>query len=75
MNDLVLLMESGTVDPLVDHPADFHVFHQFLEHCKTLPPFTTSVCWPLTEVALIGATEEQSAQMRWPCVAMVERKR
>jgi phosphate acetyltransferase len=66
MNDLVMLMESVTVDPLVDHPADFHVFHQFLERCKTLSPITTSVCWPLTEVSLRGATEAAIAGIILP---------
>jgi phosphate acetyltransferase len=57
MSDLAMLMESVAVDPLVDHPADFHVFDQFLERCKNLPPITTSVCWPLSDVALRGAIE------------------
>jgi hypothetical protein len=34
MSDLATLGESATVDPLVSHPADYHVFHQFLERCK-----------------------------------------
>ena len=57
MSDLAILMESVAVDPLVDHPADYHVFDQFLERCKDLPPITTSVCWPLSDVALRGAVE------------------
>jgi hypothetical protein len=57
MNDLATLMESVAVDPLINHPADFHVFHQFLERCKALPPITTSVCWPCSDVALRGALE------------------
>ena len=61
MSDLATLAESVTVDPLVGHPADFHVFHQFLERCENLPAITTSVCWPLSEVALRGATEAAEA--------------
>ena len=61
MSDLATLAESVTVDPLVGHPADFHVFHQFLERCENLPAITTSVCWPLSEVALHGATEAAEA--------------
>ena len=57
MSDLATLMESVAADPLVNHPADFHVFDQFLERCKSLPPITTSVCWPLSDVALRGAVE------------------
>jgi len=57
MSDLAMLMESVAVDPLVDHPADFHVFDQFFSRCKNLPPITTSVCWPLSDVALRGAIE------------------
>lgn len=57
MSDLAMLMESVAVDPLVDHPVDFHVFSQFLTRCKDLPPITTSVCWPLSDVALRGAVE------------------
>ena len=66
MNDLATLMESVAVDPLVDHPADFHVFHQFLERCKALPPITTSVCWPCSDVALRGALEAAEAGIILP---------
>jgi phosphate acetyltransferase len=61
MSDLATLAESVTVDPLVGHPADFHVFHQFLERCENLPAITTSVCWPLSEVSLRGAIEAAEA--------------
>jgi phosphate acetyltransferase len=57
MSDLAPIAESVTIDPLVSHPPDFHVFHQFLERCKTLPAITTAVCWPLSDVALRGAVE------------------
>ena len=57
MSDLATLMESVAVDPLVGHPVDFHVFHQFLERCKALPPITTSVRWPISDVALRGTVE------------------
>ena len=66
MSDLATLMESVAVDPLVDHPADFHVFHQFLERCKALPPITTSVCWPASDVALRGAVEAADAGIILP---------
>jgi len=57
MSDLTPLAEGVAVDPLVDHPADFHVFHQFLERCKGLPAITTAVCWPMSDVALRGTVE------------------
>jgi phosphate acetyltransferase len=57
MSDLAPLAESVTVDPLVGHPADYHVFHQFIERCKQLPAITTAVCWPLSDVALRGTVE------------------
>jgi phosphotransacetylase len=57
MSDLAGLAESVAVDPLVGHPADYHVFHQFLERCKDLPAITTAVVWPLSDVALRGAVE------------------
>ena len=57
MNDLAPLVEGVAVDPLVGHPADFHVFHKFLDRCKELPAITTSVCWPLSDVALSGTVE------------------
>jgi phosphate acetyltransferase len=57
MSDLAQLAEAGTVDPLVGHPADYHVFHKFLERCKELSAITTAVCWPLSDVALSGAVE------------------
>jgi len=57
MSDLAPLAEAVAVDPLVGHPADFHVFHQFLDRCKHLPAITTAVVWPLSGVALRGAVE------------------
>jgi phosphate acetyltransferase len=57
MSDLAPIAESVVVDPLVTHPADYHVFHQFLERCKHLPAITTAVVWPLSEVALKGTVE------------------
>jgi len=57
MSDLAPLAEAVAVDPLVDHPADFHVFHQFIERCKNLPAITTAVVWPLSDVALNGTVE------------------
>ena len=57
MSDLAPLGEAVVVDPLVGHPADYHVFHKFLDRCKSLPAITTAVCWPLSEVALNGAIE------------------
>jgi phosphate acetyltransferase len=57
MSDLAPLAEGVAVDPLVGHPADFHVFHKFLERCKPLPAITTAVVWPLSDVALKGAVE------------------
>jgi len=61
MNDVAMLIESVAVDPLIDHPADFHVFEQFLRRCRDLRPITTSVCWPLSDVALSGAIEAAAA--------------
>ena len=60
MGDLAPLAEAVTVDPLVGHPADYHVFHKFLERCKSLPAITTAVCWPMSDVALRGAVEAAS---------------
>src|SRR5438270_532227 len=57
MSDLAPLAEAVAVDPLVGHPADYHVFHQFLDRCKDLPAITTAVVWPLSGVALRGAVE------------------
>jgi phosphotransacetylase len=57
MSDLAPLAEGVAVDPLVGHPADYHVFHQFIERCKDLPAITTAVVWPLSGVALKGAVE------------------
>jgi phosphate acetyltransferase len=66
MSDLAHLAEGVAVDPLVGHPADFHVFHKFLERCKDLPAITTSVCWPLSEVAIRGAVEAAEAGLILP---------
>lgn len=57
MSDLAPLAEAVTVDPLVGHPADYHVFHKFLDRCKSLPAITTAVCWPMSDVAIRGTVE------------------
>ena len=57
MSDLAPLAEAVAVDPLVGHPADYHVFHKFIERCKNLPAITTAVVWPLSDVALKGTVE------------------
>ena len=61
MSDLATLAEAVAVDPLVGHPPDYHVFHQFIERCKALPAITTAVVWPLSDVALRGAVEAATA--------------
>jgi phosphate acetyltransferase len=66
MSDLAPLAEGVVVDPLVGHPADYHVFHKFLARCKELPAITTSVCWPLSDVALRGAVEAATAGLILP---------
>ena len=66
MSDLATLAEAVAVDPLVGHGQDFHVFHQFLERCKDLPAITTTVCWPLSDVALRGAIEAAEANIIKP---------
>jgi phosphate acetyltransferase len=68
MSDLATLAESVAVDPLFKHPADFHVFHQFLDRCEDLPAIATSVCWPLSEVALRGAVEAAEAGIIEPAL-------
>jgi phosphotransacetylase len=60
MSDLATLVDAVAVDPLVDHPADYHVFHKFIARCKNLPAITTSVVWPLSDVAMLGAVEAAS---------------
>ena len=65
-SDLAPLAEGVAVDPLVGHPADFHVFHQFIERCKGLPPITTAVVWPLTDVSLRGAVEGATEKLIEP---------
>src|SRR6516164_6051696 len=57
MSDLAPIAEAVALDPLVSHPKDYHVFHQFLDRCKNLPAITTAVVWPLSDVALQGAEE------------------
>jgi phosphate acetyltransferase len=60
------LAEAVALDPLVDHPADYHVFHQFIERCKHLPAVTTAVVWPLSDVAMKGAVEAALAGLIEP---------
>ena len=53
MQDLATLVDAVAVDPFVDHPADYHVFHKFIARCKDLPAISTAVglaasewqCW------------------------------
>jgi phosphate acetyltransferase len=66
MGDLATLAEAVALDPLVDHPADFHVFHRFIERCKNLPAVTTAVVWPLSDVAMKGAVEAALAGLIEP---------
>jgi phosphotransacetylase len=66
MSDLATLAEDVVVDPLVGHPADFHVFHKFIERCKNLPAVTTAVVWPLSDVALKGTVEAAEAGLIKP---------
>jgi phosphate acetyltransferase len=66
MSDLAPLAESVVVDPLVGHPPDFHVFHKFLDRCKSLPAITTAVCWPMSDVALRGAVEAADEELIEP---------
>ncbi|MDR3740539.1 MAG: bifunctional enoyl-CoA hydratase/phosphate acetyltransferase [Terracidiphilus sp.] len=66
MSDLAPLAEAVAVDPLVDHPADYHVFHKFLERCKSLPAITSAVVWPHSDVALKGAVEAAEAGLIKP---------
>jgi len=66
MSDLATLAEAVAVDPLVDHPADYHVFHKFIARCKNLPAITTAVVWPLSDVALKGTVEAAAAGLIEP---------
>ena len=74
MSDLATLAEAVAVDPLVGHPADYHVFHKFIERCKNLPAITTAVVWPLSDVALRGAVEAASAGLIEPTLIGPERE-
>ncbi len=66
MSDLAPLAEAVAVDPLVGHPPDYHVFHKFLDRCKTLPAITTAVCWPMSDVAMRGAVEAANENLIEP---------
>ncbi len=66
MSDLATLAEAVAVDPLVGHPADYHVFHKFIARCKDFPAITTAVVWPMTDVALNGAIEAAAAGLILP---------
>jgi phosphate acetyltransferase len=66
MSDLATLAEAVAVDPLVGHPADYHVFHKFIQRCKNLPAITTAVVWPMSDVALKGTVEAAVAGLIEP---------
>jgi phosphate acetyltransferase len=54
--------------------ADYHVFNKFIERCKELPAIKTSVCWPLSDVALGGAVEGAAAGIIQPTLVGDEAK-
>jgi phosphate acetyltransferase len=66
MSDLATLAEAVAVDPLVGHPADYHVFDKFITRCEALPAISTAVVWPLSEVAMKGAVEAAAAGLIEP---------
>jgi len=66
VSELPPLDESVIVNPLVGHPADYHVFHNFIERCKNLPAITTAVCWPMSDVALRGTVEAANEKLIKP---------
>jgi phosphotransacetylase len=66
MSDLATLAEAVAVDPLIGHPANYHVFDKFIARCKALPAITTAVVWPLSDVALKGAVEAAAAGLIEP---------
>jgi len=66
VSELPPLAESVTADPLVGHPADYHVFHNFIERCKNLPAIATAVCWPMSDVALKGTVEAANEKLIKP---------
>lgn len=66
MSDLATLVDGVAVDPLIGHPADYHVFHKFIARCKGLPAITTAVVWPLSDVALLGALEAAGGSLIRP---------
>lgn len=66
MSDLAPLAEAVAVDPLVGHPPNYHVFHKFLDRCKSLPAITTAVCWPMSDVAMRGAVEAADEKLIEP---------
>ncbi len=74
MSDLAPLAEAVAVDPLVGHPADYHVFHKFLARAKEYPAITTAVCWPLSDVALRGAVEAATEGLILPTLIGHEQK-
>lgn len=74
MSDLAPLAEAVALDPLVEHPADYHVFQKFIERCKNLPALTTAVVWPQSDVALKGAVEAANAGLIQPTLIGNERE-
>lgn len=66
MSDLSPLAEDVVSDPRVSHPPDFHVFDNFLDRCKGRAAITVAVCWPMTDVAMTGATEAAAAGLIHP---------
>ena len=74
MSDLAPIAESVVIDPLVSHPADYHVFHQFLERCKDLPAITTAVVWPQSDVALKGTVEAALEELIEPTLIGDEKR-
>jgi hypothetical protein len=72
LSDLAPIAESVTLDPLISHPLDFHVFRGLLGRCKTLPAIRTAVVWPHSDAALKGALEAFAAGLIEPVLIDTE---
>jgi phosphate acetyltransferase len=57
---------ANAVDDGVTAAPDFHVFRRFLDRCKGLDAIRVAVCWPVTDVALMGTVEAVDAGLIAP---------
>ncbi len=65
---------AGLFPERVESKGRSEVFNRFIEGCSKLQPMTVAVCWPSSDVALMGTMEATEAGLISPVLVGDERK-